>query len=478
MSSSMSHNTIWSFLSIVGVQFINIMTNVALARILSPETFGILGMAIVFAGFAFVVQEAGLNSYLIFKKGDIQKVVSTTFWLNIIFSIFIAGALYFSSGAIADFYRDTHVITILHFICIGILVGSIGSTHRALLMKNNQFKDVTKVDILAEVVSSIAAIILALYINGLLAVSAKYVFRPFIQSLVVFKYSKYRIKFAIYMDELKELFLYSANVLGSQLFMYMNNNVDFFLVGRFLGDKILGIYTLAFQWGALARYYLSGAVMRVVFPEVSRQQDDPSKLKDMYLNVVSKLAFITLPICFGLALVAHEFIYVLYGAKWMEVVPVLQLLLVAGGISSVSVVGGPVLRGIGRPDLEMKLSVFSFVSFTALVLIGVKQGLLAVAIAECCRVILVETTRLWLIRKHLGVSVRAVFKQLLPTVQSLVLMIIVLYGMNLLAIEISILILFVFKIAIGAAAYIAGSFIFNKSQSKWILNYVKKKQAA
>ncbi|MEH7508915.1 oligosaccharide flippase family protein, partial [Priestia megaterium] len=346
------------------------------------------------------------------------------------------------------------------------------------LMKNNQVKDVTKIDILAEVVSSIAAIILALYINGLLAVSAKYVFRPFIQSLVVFKYSKYRIQFAIYMDELKDLFLYSANVLGSQLFMYMNNNVDFFLVGRFLGDKILGIYTLAFQWGALARYYLSGAVMRVVFPEVSRQQDDPSKLKDMYLNVVSKLAFITLPICFGLALVAHEFIYVLYGEKWMDVVPVLQLLLIAGGISSISVVGGPVLRGIGRPDLEMKLSVFSFVSFTALVLIGVKHGLLAVAIAECCRVVLVETTRLWLIRKHLGVSVRAVCKQLLPTVQSLVLMIIVLYGMNLLEIEINVLILFVLKIAIGATAYIAGSFIFNKSQSKWILNYVKKKQAA
>ncbi|MEJ9225056.1 lipopolysaccharide biosynthesis protein [Priestia aryabhattai] len=478
MSSSMSHNTMWSFLSIVGVQFINIMTNVALARILSPETFGILGMAIVFAGFAFVVQEAGLNSYLIFKKGDIQKVVSTTFWLNIIFSVVIAGALYFSSGAISDFYDDEQVITILHFICIGILVGSVGSTHRALLMKDNQFKNITKVDILAEIVSSIAAVILAVYINGLLAVSAKYVFRPFIQSLIVFKYSKYRINFVIHMSELKELVLYSAHVLASQLFAYMNNNVDFFLVGRFLGDKILGIYTLAFQWGALARYYLSGAVMRVVFPEVSRQQDDPNKLKDMYLNVVSKLAFITLPICFGLALVAHEFIYVLYGDKWIDVVPVLQLLLVAGGISSISVVGGPVLRGIGRPDLEMKLSIFSFISFTALVLGGIKYGLIAVAIAECCRVVLVETTRLCLIRKYLGVSVRALFKLLLPTVQSLVLMIIVLYGINSLAIGINILILFIFKIIIGAAIYVTGSFAFNKPQSKWILDYIKKKQAA
>ncbi|WP_161515007.1 lipopolysaccharide biosynthesis protein [Priestia megaterium] len=476
--SSISRNTIWSFFSIVGVQFINILTNVVLARILSPETFGILGMAIVFAGFAFVVQEAGLNSYLIFKKGEIQKVISTTFWLNIIFSFILAGILHFSSGAIVNFYNNKQVITILNFICIGILVGSIGSTHRALLIKNNQFKDITKIDILAEVVSSIAAILLALYTNGLLAVSAKYVFRPLIQSLLVFNYSRHRIKFKIYIEELKELILYSGNVLGSQLLMYMNNNVDFFLVGRFLGDKILGIYTLAFQWGALARYYLSGAVMRVVFPEVSRQQDDPSKLKGMYLNVISKLAFITLPICFGLALVAHEFIYVLYGEKWMDVVPILQLLLLAGGISSVSVVGGPVLRGMGRPDLEMKLSVFSFISFTALVLAGVKHGLLAVAIAECCRVVLIETTRLWLIRKYLGVPVRAVFKQLMPTVQSLVLMIIVLYGINLLAIEVNVLILFVLKIAIGVAAYIAGSFIFNKSQSKWILNYVKKKQAA
>ncbi|UYP06686.1 lipopolysaccharide biosynthesis protein [Priestia megaterium] len=476
--SSISRNTIWSFFSIVGVQFINILTNVVLARILSPETFGILGMAIVFAGFAFVVQEAGLNSYLIFKKGEIQKVISTTFWLNIIFSFILAGILHFSSGAIVNFYNNKQVITILNFICIGILVGSIGSTHRALLIKNNQFKDITKIDILAEVVSSIAAILLALYTNGLLAVSAKYVFRPLIQSLLVFNYSRHRIKFKIYIEELKELILYSGNVLGSQLLMYMNNNVDFFLVGRFLGDKILGIYTLAFQWGALARYYLSGAVMRVVFPEVSRQQDDPSKLKGMYLNVISKLAFITLPICFGLALVAHEFIYVLYGEKWMDVVPILQLLLLAGGISSVSVVGGPVLRGMGRPDLEMKLSVFSFISFTALVLAGVKHGLLAVAIAECCRVVLIETTRLWLIRKYLGVPVRAVFKQLMPTVQSLVLMIIVLYGINLLAIEVNVLILFVLKIAIGVAVYIAGSFIFNKSQSKWILNYVKKKQAA
>ncbi|WP_154989389.1 lipopolysaccharide biosynthesis protein [Priestia megaterium] len=477
--SSLSKNAIWSFLSIIGVQIINILTNVVLARILSPETFGILGMALVFAGFAFVIQEAGLNSYLIYKKGEVNKVVSTTFLLNIIFSVLIVGLLHFSSSSIAEFYHDKRVITILNFISIGILVGAIGSTHRALLMKNNQFKDITKIDIVAEVVSSTAAIILAVYVDGLLAVSAKYLFRPLIQSLLVFKYTRYPIKIAVYFDELKELSLYSFSVLGSQLFMYMNNNVDFFLVGRFLGDKLLGIYTLAFQWGALARYYLSGAVMRVVFPEVSRKQENVDELKNMYLNVISKLSFITLPICVGLALVSHEFIYVLYGEKWLGVVPILQILLIAGSISSVSVIGGPVLRGIGRPDLEMKISILSFFSFTFMVWTGVKNGLVFVAFAELLRVLVIESIRLLLIKKYLGVPINKIFKSLMPALKALSLMIVLLSLMKFIPFEINIIILLIIKIIIGALAYVVGSFLFNKKQTKWAINYInKKKQVA
>lgn len=225
--SSMSRNTAWSFLSIMGVQFINIITNIILARMLSPETFGILGMAIVFAGFAFLIQEAGLNSYLIYKKEQNEDAVSLTFWLNIILSIFIAGLLFVGADTISQFYGDNQVIIIIQFICIGILIGSIGSTHRALLMKNNQFKDLTKIDIIAEIVSSIAAIVLAMYINGLLAVSAKYVFRPVVQSILIFKYYRYPIKFRISLGELKHLVYYSSSILGSQFFMYLNNNVDF-----------------------------------------------------------------------------------------------------------------------------------------------------------------------------------------------------------------------------------------------------------
>ncbi|MEK4818534.1 MULTISPECIES: lipopolysaccharide biosynthesis protein [Priestia] len=471
--SSMSRNTAWSFLSIMGVQFINIITNIILARMLSPETFGILGMAIVFAGFAFLIQEAGLNSYLIYKKEQNEDAVSLTFWLNIILSIFIAGLLFVGADTISQFYGDNQVIIIIQFICIGILIGSIGSTHRALLMKNNQFKDLTKIDIIAEIVSSIAAIVLAMYINGLLAVSAKYVFRPVVQSILIFKYYRYPIKFRISLGELKHLVYYSSSILGSQFFMYLNNNVDFFLVGRFLGDRLLGIYTLAFQWGALARYYLSNAVARVLFPEVSKQQDDLNKLKLMYLSVISKMAFITLPICIGLALTSHEFIYVLYGEKWLGVVPVLQTLLVAGGLSSISVIGNPVLRGIGRPDLEMKLSIASFLLFTSLVLVGVRYNLIIVALAELCRVIIIEGIRIYLIKKNVGIKSSLIFKCLLPTIRSLMVMIIVLLGFNMIKFEFNIILIFVIKVIVGIASYVFGSFVFNRKEATWIISYVK-----
>ena len=104
---------------------------------------------------------------------------------------------------------------------------------------------------IAEIVSSICAVIFAIYIDGILAVSTKYIMRPMIQSILSLIYKPLSIKnlFAVDLNESKKIISYSSNVLGSQLFMYANNNIDYFLVGTYLGKIQLGLYTLAFQWG-------------------------------------------------------------------------------------------------------------------------------------------------------------------------------------------------------------------------------------
>jgi teichuronic acid exporter len=475
--SSIYKNTLWSITSIIGVQFINILTNIILARILVPEAFGILGMAMVFAGFAFVIQEAGLNSYLIYKKDRDLVTISTTFWLNVLISVAIASTIYLLSPFIAKFYNDNQVKTILEFICIGILVGSIGNTQRALLMKDNRFSVITLIDIIAEVISSIFAIIFAIYVNGLLAVSARYVVRPLVQSLMLLKFASFKIVFGFKGSDLKNIFSYSSHVLWSQLFIYMNNNVDYFLIGKYLGDRLLGIYTLAFQWGAIARYYLSGAIIRVLFPAVAARKDNKEELKVIYVDIISKLSFVSLPICVGMALVANEFIYIIYGEKWIEAVPVLKILLIAGGIASISVIGGPVLRGIGRPDLDMKLSAFSFISFTTLLIFNVKNGLIAVAFSELARVIIIESVRLLLIKKHLNIKLITIYRVIAPVIKSLLCMILCLIFVDFVIGQWNIYFTFILKIFIGVIVYAFSSYFFNREQINWIISNLLKKRS-
>lgn len=474
---SVYKSAIWSFLSIIGVQIINIITNIVLARLLAPEYFGILGMAMVFAGIAFVIQEAGLSSYLIYTKNHSDKVIYSTFWMNVLLSAILMCIIWLTAPYISKVYESHQVEDVLKYVCLGIGLGSLGSTSRALLMKENNFRKITIIDIVAEIVSSTCAVIFAVYIDGILAVSTKYILRPMVQSILTLIYKPLAIKtiFMVDINEGKKIISYSSNVLGSQLFMYANNNIDYFLVGKYLGKFQLGLYTLAFQWGSIARYYLSSAIMRVMFPEVSKMQHDLLKVKDMYLDIISKLSLITLPICIGLALVSHEFIYILYGEKWIGAAPVLQVLLVAGGIASITVVGGPVLRGIGKPQIEMRISILSFCTFSLLLLIFSKYGLLAVAYAELIRVFIIEFVRVLVLKKYLKLGVCELFIRIFPALKAVTIMAFAIIIFNLINPIINIYLNFLLKVLLGLITYGGIAYFLNKKEIKYLFHKIKSK---
>jgi len=469
---SIYKKTMWSFLSIVGVQVINIIANIFLARILVPEYFGILGMAIVFAGLAFVIQDSGFSAYLIYTKNKTKTLIQTTLLINIFFSLLLAILIYVLSPSIAIFYNSPEVETVIKYISIGIVFGSIGTTSKALLMREGKFNKVTLIDIFSEIISSVSAIIIALYFDGLLAISLKYILRPTFQSIFSIIIEPISLKNVVFdIKEITSLVLFNYKVLGSQIFMYINNNIDYLIVGKNLGNYTLGLYTVAFQWGSIARYYISNAVMRVLFPETSRLENDLEKVRGLFYNVVSKLAMITLPVCFGLSMVSKEFIHIVYGNEWLGVVDPLRILLIAGGIASITVIGGPMLRGIGRPQIEMYISIISCVFFSVLLIIFVKYGLKVVAYVELFRVIIIESLRIVLLRKYLEIKIRKVWKLLLPTLLSLFIMIVAIITFHHLFKDIiNIYLLFLLKINIGIFSYLFTSYFVNNKEMKFLIN--------
>jgi O-antigen/teichoic acid export membrane protein len=375
-------NVLWALTGSIGVRIVGLITTVILARLLAPDIFGIVGMALVIIGFIYVIQEAGLSSFLVQAKDINKSMISTSFVLNIILSIFLVFIVFLLAPYISKFYNQPQLEHLFYYSCAGIIIASFGITQRGLLIREKQFKKLSIVDLSAELTTSVFSIVLALFGYPLLAVVLSMLFRPAVQSIALFAIVGLRpVVGKPDFKLVKIMFPFSSRVLGTRIVNFARNNVDYLLIGKLLGSGSLGLYTVAFQWSTVARFYFSQSIANVAFPEVARNQDNHKRVGEIYINLIKKIAFVTFPICIGLAMIAPEFVDFVYGDKWEGVIPVLQILMFAGLISSIGTVVGSILKGIGRPDIELNVNVFSLISFSLLVLIGSNFGITGVAYA-------------------------------------------------------------------------------------------------
>lgn len=476
-------NTLWALTGSIGVRVIGLSTSVMLARLLTPEIFGLVGMALVVVGFIYVIQEAGLSSYLVQVKVISKKVVTTTFILNIILSVFLIVVLLLLAPFISQFYEQPEIEPLLYYSCLGIFIGSLGITQRGILMRNKKFKKISFIDITAEICTAFVAILLALLKFPMLAVGFSMLFRPAIQSIMLVALIGLReVMGKADFGLIKDIFPFSLNVLGTRIVNFARNNVDYLLIGKLLGSSSLGLYTIAFQWSTIVRFYFSQSIANVAFPEVARHQNDLKKVGTIYINLLKKISFITFPLCIGLAIVAPEFIEFLYGAKWLEVVPVLQILMFAGVLSSLGTIVGSILKGIGRPDIEFRINMFSLLSFIIMVLIGSWWGIKGVAYAVLLNGIIFHWITIGKLLRVLNLTWINYFHSLKGAAYSTFIMtipIVMLRWLDLINFTSSFISLALFVI-IGMVFYILASAIFNKETTRWALGklspLIKKKR--
>ncbi|OWT52563.1 lipopolysaccharide biosynthesis protein [Bacillus sp. K2I17] len=464
-------NSLWSILNIIGVQLVGLLVNVILARLLYPEIFGILGMAYVFAGFIIVFQDAGLSSYLIFKSTIDKRLINTTFVLNIFTSFLLAIFLLLTSDLVGGFYNEIVVSKVIEVLSIGVAIGGLGITSRALLIREKKFKVLTIIDVISEVSSSVVAIVLAICHQEIWAVTSRLVIKPTFQTVILLLlYGKQVVGKPSY-RYIFEIIPYSSKFLGSQMFIYLNNNVDYLLIGKFLGSKSLGLYTMAYQWSVIARQYISGAINRVVFPEVASLQNDVEKVRKLYLMVISKVSFFTFPLCAGLLVVSREFILFVYGDKWIEAVFPLQVLLVVGLVTSIGTLGGSIFNGLGKPQLEMRLNMGSFIFLTIMICILKDYGLNVLAIGILVKTIIFDYIKILLVNQQIKSNMWEFFESLKPSLLCTIIMVICLVIFRRVVSLENTSMLFS-QICIGTLIYSISTFILNKE----IILFLRKKK--
>lgn len=371
----------WSAGASIAGQILDLAISIILARLLTPEAFGLVGMTAVFTGFVAIFGDMGFSSALIQRRVVEDRHLSSIFWLNIAFGILLTTITIAAASPIATFYKDPQIKPLMFLVGINFTLSSFGIIQRTLLRRELSFRQLTIIENSSTLIAGFVAVILAFAGYGAYALVGQILVANLIAILFLWLTSKWRPQLTFDLEAAKELLAYSSNLLGFTVFNYWSRNADNLLIGKFLGSSELGIYTRAYSIMLLPLTQISAIVGRVMFPALSKIQMDKQKVKHIYLRSISMIALITFPMMLGLLVISDTFVMSLYGPQWSQVIPILRIFCLVGMVQSVSSTAGWIYQSQGRTDWMFRWGIGAGVTVFISFAVGIRWGALGVAVS-------------------------------------------------------------------------------------------------
>lgn len=321
---------IWSFVQRFGTMAISFVSNIVLARLLTPDDYGTIGMLMIFIAVANTFVDGGFGSALIQKKEPTKDDYSTIFWWNMFLSVLLYGLLYLCAPAISRFYNLPILNDVLRVQGIVLIINALSIIQQNQLRKQLKFKRLASVTVISAILSAIIAIILAYMGWGVWALVAQQLMLSGFTSVLLWILNKWYPSFIFSLESFKQLFSFGGFILISNLINTFCNNIQALLIGRYFTPSLLGHYTQARKLEELASTSFSNIVDQVSYPIFAEYQHDITNLRAVLKKLLLCIAFITIPVMAILALNANALIIFLYTNKWVECIPYFQILCIAG----------------------------------------------------------------------------------------------------------------------------------------------------
>lgn len=369
----------WSGMSQAITQISQLLITTILARLLTPNDFGLLGMTVVFTNFLNIFCEMGISGALIQKQDISETQYSSVFWLNIIVGIVLMLLTMAISPCIARFYNKPELKPIIMMISVNFIIMSFVIVQKAIFSKEMAFKKLAIAEVIAVIVAGIIGIFLAYLGYGVWSLVYRMLIFTTANTLLLWWLSAWRPKFIFSLKALKEVFPFSFNLMGFNLVNYFARNIDNILIGKFLGVQALGYYTLAYRLMLYPVQNVSGVVGKVMFPAFSMIQNDLEKVRTIYIKMVKTLSLVTFPIMCVLFAVTPEFVHVVFGPQWQPMIILIRILCICGILQSIGTTVGNILLSQGKAYLQFKMAILGTSIVSIFITIGLKWGVIGVA---------------------------------------------------------------------------------------------------
>lgn len=371
----------WSSISQFGKQGLQLLTLVILARLLKPSDFGLVSMATIVIGFGALFKDLGTSAAVIQRKILSEELLSSIYWINIVFGFFVTVTIYLISPLVADFFQETRVEPLLQVLSLTFFISGLSILQQAILERELAFSKLAKVEIIAALIGSFVGISSAMLGYGAWSLVYQTLAVALVTTVLLWTASSWRPKLFFHWKEVKAISSYSLNLTGYNIFNYLVRNTDYLLIGKFLGARNLGYYTLAYQIMLYPLQSISAVIGRVMFPVYSTIQDDIARFRNAYLKVAGAIALVTFPMMFGLWALVEPFVLTVFGLHWKAVIVLLIILAPVGMIQSIGTTVGAIYQAKGRTDWLFRWGIIAGTLMMVGFIIGLQRGIVGVAAA-------------------------------------------------------------------------------------------------
>lgn len=468
---------IWTSLNRFGTQLVVFLVSVVLARVLSPEEFGLIAMITVFNSLGGLLTDAGLCQSLIRTKDVDDKDYSTVFYFNFAGSIIIYLIIFLCAPLVAIFFDQPILTSLLRIYAISFVVNAFSNVQVTILTRELNFKRQFYITFPSLILGSAVGIYSAYTGAGVWSLVYSQLVQSVLNTTLYFLLSDWKPSFSFNKESFNKHFNYGYKLTLSGILDMLFNNIYYVIIGRFYSPAQVGFFNRADTFKQFPVNSISSVLNKVTFPLFAKIQSDDDRLKAAYRKVLKLITFLIAPLLAFMAILANDIFVFLFTEKWRPAAPYFQILFINGIFYPLHVYNLNLLKVKGRSDLFLKLEVFKKIIVIAVILSVFTFGIYGLLLGSVFISIVSFFLNAYYTSKFLAYSAFDQLKDLLPILflTSCSAGVVYLVHKLLEGVNTSLVLGLILSMLSGLFIYVTFSFLFEKEMIKEIKNLIKGK---
>lgn len=477
--TSVMSGLFWTFGERITAQLVSLVVSIILARLLSPDHYGIISIITVFITLCNVFVSSGMGSAVVQKKDATEEDFNTCFIIGLTVSIFLYIIIFLASPYIAKFYNMKELCLVMRVMGIRIIIASLNNIQHAYIQKQMQFKKFFFATLVGTIVSAIVGIILAYNGAGVWALVAQYLTNTVIDTIVLLFVGGWIPKLQFKLSKAKKIFSFGSKVLITNLVSTLEGNIRSLIVGKVFGPSDLAYYDQGNKYPSLLVTNVNNSINKVMLPAFSKKQDNLDELKKLLRQSIRVGVYILAPLLIGFAAISDNFIRFLLTDKWIACIPYIQIFCIVYLTRPLETSCHQALLAIGKSDIVMKIivTINAIAIVTLLVAIFVFKSVFLVAIGSLLSSLISIFLFMIMSWKKMNYSPKEQLNDIGSSLIISIIMGLIVYFIG--KTKINVLVLLIVQIIVGGLIYFVLS-VFTKNESydyirNKLFNIIKKK---